>query len=70
MLRDLLGQLDRGFEIFFEQFLAKSRGPGTAIEFALELVELLFGRDRADEVAEPMLAQPSKTAALTCDIPG
>jgi 4-methyl-5(b-hydroxyethyl)-thiazole monophosphate biosynthesis len=32
-----------------------SRGPGTAIEFALELVGLLFGRDKADAVAGPML---------------
>jgi 4-methyl-5(b-hydroxyethyl)-thiazole monophosphate biosynthesis len=32
-----------------------SRAPGTAIEFALALVALLYGRDKADEVAEPML---------------
>ena len=32
-----------------------SRGPGTAIEFALKLVELLFGKEKADEVAEPMV---------------
>lgn len=33
-----------------------SRGPGTAIEFALTLVALLFGSQRAHEVATPMLA--------------
>jgi 4-methyl-5(b-hydroxyethyl)-thiazole monophosphate biosynthesis len=33
-----------------------SRGPGTALEFALVLVELLFGKEKATEVAEPMLA--------------
>jgi 4-methyl-5(b-hydroxyethyl)-thiazole monophosphate biosynthesis len=34
-----------------------SRGPGTAIEFALKLVELLFGREKAEEVAGPMLVR-------------
>jgi putative intracellular protease/amidase len=32
-----------------------SRGPGTALEFALKLVELLYGEDKAREVAEPMV---------------
>jgi 4-methyl-5(b-hydroxyethyl)-thiazole monophosphate biosynthesis len=32
-----------------------SRGPGTALEFALKLVELLYGEDKAKEVAEPMV---------------
>lgn len=32
-----------------------SRGPGTAIEFALKLVELLFGPEKASEVAAPMV---------------
>ncbi|MFO7653103.1 MAG: DJ-1/PfpI family protein [Candidatus Krumholzibacteriia bacterium] len=35
--------------------LVTSRGPGTALEFALTLVERLFGRARRDEVAGPML---------------
>lgn len=34
-----------------------SRGPGTAIEFALELVRQLFGQERAEAVAGPMLAR-------------
>jgi 4-methyl-5(b-hydroxyethyl)-thiazole monophosphate biosynthesis len=34
-----------------------SRGPGTAIEFSLKLVELLFGKEKAKEVAEPMLVR-------------
>ncbi|MBC7185503.1 MAG: DJ-1/PfpI family protein [Calditrichaeota bacterium] len=33
-----------------------SRGPGTALEFALTLVELLFGKEQAEQVAGPMLA--------------
>jgi len=32
-----------------------SRGPGTALEFALKLVELLYGEEKAKEVAEPMV---------------
>jgi 4-methyl-5(b-hydroxyethyl)-thiazole monophosphate biosynthesis len=32
-----------------------SRAPGTAIEFALALVALLYGKEKAEEVAEPML---------------
>jgi 4-methyl-5(b-hydroxyethyl)-thiazole monophosphate biosynthesis len=32
-----------------------SRGPGTAIEFALMLVELLLGKEKALEVAGPMI---------------
>lgn len=35
--------------------IVTSRGPGTAIEFALKLVELLFGKDKAQEVAGPMV---------------
>jgi 4-methyl-5(b-hydroxyethyl)-thiazole monophosphate biosynthesis len=34
-----------------------SQGPGTAIEFALELIELLFGPEKAKEVAAPMLVR-------------
>lgn len=33
-----------------------SRGPGTALEFALELVRQLLGDKKAAQVAEPMLA--------------
>jgi protein deglycase len=32
-----------------------SRGPGTAVEFALQLIEVLFGEDKAREVAEHAL---------------
>ena len=41
--------------VVVDQNLVTSRGPGTAIEFALKLVELLYGPEKADEVAEPML---------------
>jgi 4-methyl-5(b-hydroxyethyl)-thiazole monophosphate biosynthesis len=32
-----------------------SRGPGTAMEFALKLVELLLGREKMKEVEEPLV---------------
>lgn len=34
-----------------------SQAPGTALEFALKLVEILYGADKAEKVAEPMLAR-------------
>ena len=36
---------------------ATSRGPGTAMEFSLKLVELLFGKDKMDAVAAPMVIE-------------
>lgn len=35
--------------------LITSRGPGTAFEFALTLVEMLYDKGKADEVAGPMV---------------
>ncbi|UCG14381.1 MAG: DJ-1/PfpI family protein [Deltaproteobacteria bacterium] len=32
-----------------------SRGPGTALEFALKLVEVLYGEEKAKQVAAPMV---------------
>jgi len=37
--------------------LVTSRGPGTALEFALKLVELLFGKEKAEQIAAPMLVK-------------
>ena len=37
--------------------LVTSRGPGTALEFALKLVELLFGKEKAEQTATPMLTK-------------
>lgn len=33
-----------------------SQGPGTALQFALKLVELLFGKEKSNEIAQAMLA--------------
>lgn len=35
--------------------IVTSRGPGTALEFALKLVELLVGAEKVKEVAVPMI---------------
>lgn len=32
-----------------------SRGPGTAFEYAVVLVELLYGKEKADEVSKPLV---------------
>jgi len=32
-----------------------SRGPGTAIEFSLKLVEMLYGEQKAKDLAEPLV---------------
>ena len=37
--------------------LVTSRGPGTAIEFALELITQLIGAEKADAVKGPMLVK-------------
>ena len=35
--------------------LITSRGPGTAFEFALALVRALYGNDKMNEIAKPMV---------------
>ncbi|KAL3698962.1 hypothetical protein R1sor_016984 [Riccia sorocarpa] len=35
-----------------------SRGPGTSIEFALSLVEQLFGKDKMEEIAKALIVLP------------
>jgi 4-methyl-5(b-hydroxyethyl)-thiazole monophosphate biosynthesis len=39
-----------------------SQGPGTALDFALELVEQLFGVVKREEVAAPMVMTTSATS--------
>lgn len=41
--------------VVVDGLLTTSRGPGTSFEFALALVEQLFGRAKAQEVAAPMV---------------
>jgi putative intracellular protease/amidase len=37
--------------------LVTSQGPGTALEFALTLVELLVGKEKAQEVKNQLVAK-------------
>ena len=41
--------------VVVDQGCATSRGPGTAMAFSLALVELLFGKQKRQEVAAPMV---------------
>ncbi|KAM0755266.1 DJ-1 [Meredithblackwellia eburnea MCA 4105] len=41
--------------VVVDKNLVTSRGPGTAIEFALAMVEILAGKAKRDEVAGPMM---------------
>jgi 4-methyl-5(b-hydroxyethyl)-thiazole monophosphate biosynthesis len=43
--------------VVVDAHLVTSRGPGTAIEFALELIAQLLGREARDRVAGPMLVR-------------
>jgi 4-methyl-5(b-hydroxyethyl)-thiazole monophosphate biosynthesis len=43
-----------------------SRAPGTAIEFALKLVEILYGEEQAREVARPMVVAPGVLSVAAC----
>ncbi len=41
--------------VVFDRGCVTSRGPGTAMAFSLKLVELLFGREKMEDVAESMV---------------
>ncbi|GAA5837211.1 hypothetical protein JCM3766R1_002161 [Sporobolomyces carnicolor] len=54
------GDLEKHYEysearVVVAENLVTSRGPGTAIEWALKIVEILAGREKRDEVAGPMM---------------
>jgi 4-methyl-5(b-hydroxyethyl)-thiazole monophosphate biosynthesis len=48
-------------QVVIDGGVVTSRGPGTAIAFALALVRLLFGHQRARQVAEPMMVSDNLT---------
>lgn len=41
--------------VVIDGYLITSRGPGTAMEFSLNIVEKLFDRYKAQEIAEAMV---------------
>lgn len=42
-----------------EHKLITSQGPGTSLEFALKIIQVLCGRDQMLKTAEPMMLHPS-----------
>ena len=52
----LTGNLYLEESVVVDQNIITSRSPGTAMEFALKLVELLFGKDRMELVKNGVLA--------------
>lgn len=61
---DQLGGADvRDERVVVDGPMTTSRGPGTAIEFALSLVEQLVGQDQAESLAASMLAVGERTEA-------
>lgn len=53
-LKDLDYREDR---VVTDDKIVTSRGPGTAMEFALELVRILAGQDKAEELAAAMVVR-------------
>lgn len=45
-----------------------SRGPGTTMEYAVTLVELLYGKEKADEVSGPMVLSNIGLCLLHCHV--
>ncbi|MFW6254120.1 MAG: DJ-1 family glyoxalase III [Chitinivibrionales bacterium] len=45
-----------GERVVVDDNCVTSQGPGTAMEFALKLVELLYGREKEQQIAEALLA--------------
>ena len=44
-------------KVVVDQNCITSQGPGTAIEFAIKLVEMLFNKDTANQIAKAMLVE-------------
>ena len=57
-VKDLPSDASANGRVVVDGDVVTSRGPGTAIEFALALAEKLFGADKAREVAAPMVLPP------------
>ena len=50
-----LGDRYNGKRVSVTNNIVTSQGPGTAIEFALKLVELVLGHSKTEEVINPMI---------------
>jgi 4-methyl-5(b-hydroxyethyl)-thiazole monophosphate biosynthesis len=57
-VKDQLNDIEYSEErVVVDGNIVTSRSPGTALEFALKLVEILFGRDRMDTVNQGVMAR-------------
>jgi len=54
-VKDLANTSKADHRVVKDGNVVTSRGPGTSIEFALALIEELYGKEHAKKVAEPML---------------
>jgi len=57
---------DSAARVIVDDNLVTSRGPGTALEFALALVNELYGKEKEHEIAGPMV-MPTYGPAKTID---
>ena len=55
-------ELDAGSRVVVDDHYITSQGPGTAIDFALEIVEMLCGVVKREEVASPLVLTTSTTS--------
>ena len=57
-VKDQLDDIDYSEDrVVVDGNIVTSRSPGTALEFALKLVEILFGRDRMETVNKGVMAR-------------
>ena len=62
--QQLPSQLSVASRVLVDGNLITSRGPGSALEFALALVSVLYGEDKALELAGPLMLPPASPAQL------
>jgi len=55
--------------VCFSNKLITSRGPGTAMEFALAIVKVLQGPEMAEKISAPMILPPKDPLACPCEPP-
>ena len=55
--RSLLGNVKPG-NVVSDDNIVTSLGPGTSLEFSLALVEMLYGKEKAEKLAAEMVFQP------------
>ena len=55
-------EVDSESRVVVDNNCITSQGPGTALDFALQLVEQLFGVVKREEIASPMVLTTSATS--------